>query len=51
MLVPIAGSISEKSGIGSGDIIEKINGVVPKVPQDIINIIQKNTEVTVLIKR
>ena len=50
-LTPIVGSISEKSGVLSGDIIENINGVVPKVPQDIINIIQKNIEVTVLIKR
>lgn len=47
---PIVGGIAEKAGTLSGDIIISVNGVVPKTPQDMIDIIQKNTEVEFVVE-
>lgn len=40
----ISWSVAQKAGIGSGEIVVSINGLVPKLSQDIIRIIQENKE-------
>ena len=40
----ISGSIAQKAGIGSGELVTAINGVTPKLSQDIIKVIRENKE-------
>lgn len=49
-LNPVPGSIAAKAGTLSGDIITSINWVIPKVSQDIIDIIKKNTEIEIVVR-
>jgi regulator of sigma E protease len=48
-LNPVKGSIAEKAGTLSGDIIYSINWIIPKTSQDIIDIIKKNTELKIVV--
>lgn len=45
----ISGSVAQLAGIGSGETLVSINGIVPRLSQDIIKIIQENKEFEIVL--
>lgn len=48
-LSPLTGSVAEKSGIISGDIVVSVNGMKITHPQELIDAIKKNTTVALVL--
>ncbi|MDD2693360.1 MAG: M50 family metallopeptidase [Candidatus Gracilibacteria bacterium] len=48
-LTPLTGSVAEKSGIISGDVVVSVNGMKITHPQELIDAIKKNTTVALVL--
>jgi hypothetical protein len=46
----LSGSISARAGVGSGELVRSINSIIPRTPQDIIDIIQQSDIVTLVLQ-
>ena len=47
---PVPGGIAALAGVGSGDTVISIDGIVPQTSQDIIDIIKKGSEFTMTVE-
>ncbi len=47
---PVPGGIAALAGVGSGDTVVSIDGIIPQTSQDIIDIIKKGSEFSMTVE-
>jgi membrane-associated protease RseP (regulator of RpoE activity) len=50
MVTAVSGSIASWAGLGSWELVTRVNSIIPQTPQDIIDVIQKSERVILLLQ-